>query len=130
MVGSIRSWVDRGPWLAQQLRQLDDVGGDAPGLVAGEQLRRRPASRFVLFQAAAVATPADEQRQVLHFAQAAAEAISLDEAETRALIDQQLKDSGWEADTKETRYASGTRPVKGRNLAIAASPRADRRHSR
>ena len=25
---------------AQQLRQLDDVGGDAPGLVAGEQLGR------------------------------------------------------------------------------------------
>jgi type I restriction enzyme R subunit len=75
-------------------------------------------------QAAAVATPAAEQQQVLHFAQAAAEAISLDEAETRALIDQQLKDSGWEADTKEMRYASGTRPVKGRNLAIAEWPTA------
>src|SRR5207248_5293271 len=39
-------------------------------------------------------------------------------------IDQQLKDSGWEADTKEMRYASGTRPVKGRNLAIAEWPTA------
>jgi hypothetical protein len=27
--------------LAQQLRQLGDVGGDAPGLVAGEEMRRR-----------------------------------------------------------------------------------------
>jgi len=27
--------------LAQQLRQLGEVGGDAPGFVAGEQLRRR-----------------------------------------------------------------------------------------
>ena len=40
------------------------------------------------------------------------------------LIDQQLRDSGWEADTKALRYASGTRPVKGRNLAIAEWPTA------
>ena len=32
----------------QQLRQLGDVGGDAPGLVAGEQLGRRAATRLVL----------------------------------------------------------------------------------
>jgi hypothetical protein len=30
---------------AQQLRQLGGVGGDAPGLVAGEEVRRRPPSR-------------------------------------------------------------------------------------
>ena len=28
--------------IAQQLRQLGDVGGDAPGLVIGEELRRLP----------------------------------------------------------------------------------------
>ena len=33
---------------AQQLRQLGDVGGDAPGLVAGEQLGRRAPSRLIL----------------------------------------------------------------------------------
>ena len=32
----------------QQLRQLGDVGGDAPGFIAGEQISRRSASRFVL----------------------------------------------------------------------------------
>jgi hypothetical protein len=32
------------PSLPQQLRQLGDVGGDAPGLVAGEQLGRRAPS--------------------------------------------------------------------------------------
>jgi hypothetical protein len=32
----------------QQLRQLGDVGGDAPGLVAGEQLGRRPPAGLVL----------------------------------------------------------------------------------
>ena len=54
----------------------------------------------------------------------AATKIDLDEAATRALIDQQLRDSGWEADTKEMRYASGARPAKGRNLAIAEWPTA------
>ena len=43
-----RKWVDRGLWLAQQLRQLGDVGGDAPGLVAGEQVRRRAPSGLIL----------------------------------------------------------------------------------
>jgi hypothetical protein len=33
---------------AYQLRQLGDVGGDAPGLVAGEEMRRRAASRLLL----------------------------------------------------------------------------------
>ena len=89
-----------------------------------EAARNQLAQQLASLQAAAEASPAAEQQQVLQFAQAAAEAISLDEAETRALIDQQLRDSGWEADTKEMRYASGTRPVKGRNLAIAEWPTA------
>ena len=57
-------------------------------------------------------------------AEEAAKAIDLDEAETRALIDQQLRDRGWEADTKTLRYASGARPAKGRNMAIAEWPTA------
>jgi hypothetical protein len=32
----------------QQLRQLGDVGGDALSLVAGEEVRRRAASRLLL----------------------------------------------------------------------------------
>ena len=41
------------------------------------------------------------------------------ESETRILIDEQLRKVGWEADTNNLRYSNGTRPVKGRNLAIA-----------
>jgi type I restriction enzyme, R subunit len=52
----------------------------------------------------------------------AAAKIDLDESATRALIDQQLRDGGWEADTKEMRYASGLRPAKGCNLAVAEWP--------
>lgn len=41
------------------------------------------------------------------------------ESETRILIDEQLRKVGWEADTRNLRYSKGTRPEKGRNLAIA-----------
>jgi type I restriction enzyme R subunit len=58
----------------------------------------------------------------LELARSAAEKINLDEAETRTLIDQQLRDAGWEADTRALRFASGARPIKGRNRAIAEWP--------
>ena len=41
------------------------------------------------------------------------------EAETRYMIDEQLRQVGWEANTQELRYSKGVRPAKGRNLAIA-----------
>lgn len=44
------------------------------------------------------------------------------EAETRYLIDEQLRKVGWEADTEKLRYSKGTRPEKGRNIAIAEWP--------
>lgn len=44
------------------------------------------------------------------------------EAETRYMIDEQLRLVGWEADTEVLRYSKGTRPAKGRNIAIAEWP--------
>ena len=41
------------------------------------------------------------------------------EAQTRCLIDEQLRKAGWEADTTNLRYSKGTRPVKGRILLSA-----------
>ena len=38
------------------------------------------------------------------------------EAETRILIDEQLRKVGWEADTNNLRYSKGTRPINGRNI--------------
>jgi len=55
-------------------------------------------------------------------ADAAAAEINIDEASTRTLIDTQLRARGWEVDTQEMRYATGTRPAKGRNMAIAEWP--------
>jgi len=48
--------------------------------------------------------------------------LRLSEKETRYLIDEQLRQVGWEADTENLRYAKGARPQKGRNIAIAEWP--------
>lgn len=48
--------------------------------------------------------------------------VKLSEAQTRELIDEQLRKVGWEADTDKIRYSKGVRPAKGRNLAIAEWP--------
>lgn len=48
--------------------------------------------------------------------------VRLSEAQTRELIDEQLRKVGWEADTEEIRYSKGYRPARGKNLAIAEWP--------
>lgn len=65
-------------------------------------------------------TATKEERQ-----SASAEAIlntKLTESQTRAIIDEQLRRVGWEADTENLRYSKGTHPQKGKNLAIAEWP--------
>jgi type I restriction enzyme R subunit len=52
----------------------------------------------------------------------AAEQVELSEAATRELIDAQLRQAGWEADSQSLRYSQGARPQKHRNLAIAEWP--------
>ena len=44
------------------------------------------------------------------------------EAQTRCLIDEQLRKAGWEADTINLRYSKGILPVKGRNIVISEWP--------
>lgn len=83
------------------------------------------AEQLVEWQSTAVASPAAEKQQVLQSAQAAADAIDLDEADTRALIDEQLRERGWDADTVNLRYAKGARPIKGKSMAIAEWPTAN-----
>lgn len=69
--------------------------------------------------AAAKAVAADERRKR---ALAAASQRQKAEAETRYMIDTQLRKVGWEADTENLRYCKGIRPQKGKNLAIAEWP--------
>jgi len=80
--------------------------------------------RLAAYQSQAAQSSSAETIAYQQRASAAAAKIDLDEAETRAIIDQQLRDRGWEADTVELRHSRGVRPVKGRNMAIAEWPTA------
>jgi type I restriction enzyme R subunit len=73
-------------------------------------------------QAAAAQAPASAINQVIAKAETAAASISLDEVATREIIDAQLRNRGWEIDTALLRYSAGSRPVKGRAMAIAEWP--------
>jgi type I restriction enzyme R subunit len=73
--------------------------------------------------AAQTITPA-ERSELFERAEAAAEALDLDESDTRRLVDAQLRALGWEVDSETLVHAEGARPQKGRNLAIAEWPTA------
>ncbi|AVH14341.1 type I restriction-modification system endonuclease [Acinetobacter indicus] len=62
------------------------------------------------------------QPALVQSAKIASQSFDLTEAQTRKLIDQQLKDAGWIADTENFRYSKGTRPLLGQNMAIAEYP--------
>lgn len=65
---------------------------------------------------------ANQRQQLSRNTQAATQHIVLDEALTRILIDQQLIEAGWQADSESLSFKQGTRPEKGQNLAIAEWP--------
>jgi len=48
--------------------------------------------------------------------------MTLQEDETRVIIDHQLQTAGWQADTQSLRHALGVRPVKGVDKAISEWP--------
>ena len=94
----------------------DTKGADT----ASEQAQEEKLVKQAEEKAAASDLVAKEKRR-----QQAAKAASQrqkTEAETRYIIDQQLRQVGWEADTENLRFSKGTRPEKGRNLAIAEWP--------
>ena len=73
-------------------------------------------------QSAAAASPPAAAVAIVEQATKAADAMNLDEADTRRLIDSQLVLAGWEADSVELSYPKGARPQKGKNLAISEWP--------
>jgi type I restriction enzyme R subunit len=87
-----------------------------------EAERQRMESELAVRQAQAA--PRDIPALVSQ-AQAAEGQLELDEATTRNLIDEQLREAGWQADTAALRYAHGARPKKGQNRAIAEWPTAN-----
>lgn len=62
------------------------------------------------------------QKERVKRAETVSSMMEWNEAQTRCLIDEQLRKAGWEADTVNLRYSKGIRPVKGRNIAISEWP--------
>ncbi|MBI5018031.1 MAG: type I restriction-modification system endonuclease [Deltaproteobacteria bacterium] len=89
-----------------------------------EQAKAALEGRLAGLQLVAEAQPKAEIASFTAAAHTAAQAVHLDEAETRQLIDRQLRQAGWEADSALLRYSAGTRPEKGKNRAIAEWPTA------
>jgi type I restriction enzyme R subunit len=84
--------------------------------------RVRYEAELASLQTQAQSQSAAEQQTQLERTVHAAAKVNLDEAATRAIIDEQLRAAGWEANTQELRFARGTRPEKGRLLAVAEWP--------
>ena len=87
-----------------------------------EQERNKLIDQLAVLQAAS--TP-PQTVALIELAQQTAAEIDLDEAATRAIIDRQLRNRGWEVDTEVLRYGRGARPAKGRTMAIAEWPTAN-----
>ncbi|MCK5943692.1 MAG: type I restriction-modification system endonuclease, partial [Planctomycetes bacterium] len=75
-------------------------------------------------QAAAAQAPRERIEELVQSAQDAGsvDQLDLDEAATRRLIDVELRDAGWEADSESLTFAGGARPAKSVNRAIAEWP--------
>lgn len=84
-------------------------------------------THLIQVQTQATSTPEQTIQQTIAQAQVAETQVSLDERETRRLIDAQLRAAGWEVDSEVLTYQNGTRPQKGKNLAIAEWTTADGR---
>ena len=79
-------------------------------------------ARLAELQVAAQRQGAAAMASLKQASRQATERLELDEAATRLLIDEQLRQAGWEADTQTLRHGKGARPQKNRNYAIAEWP--------
>ncbi|MBX3184553.1 MAG: type I restriction-modification system endonuclease [Polyangiaceae bacterium] len=87
-----------------------------------EQSKAALAQKLADEQAKGLAQPKETVAALLAAADTAADAVELDEADTRKLIDAQLREAGWTVDTATLSFSKGARPEKGKHLAIAEWP--------
>lgn len=92
--------------------------------LAAEVAKAQPAveQKLAAEQAQNVVPARGKVAALITAASNAASEVELDEADTRKLIDAQLRAAGWTVDTIALSYSQGARPEKGRNLAIAEWP--------
>ncbi len=104
-----------------QLSSVDEERGFWEQMASeAEQAKTALAAQLAATQQAATNTPAPLKWP--QAADSAAKLVELDEQDTRKLIDQQLREAGWQADTPSLKYSRGIRPQKGQHLAIAEWP--------
>jgi type I restriction enzyme R subunit len=87
-----------------------------------DQAKAALAAKLAQLQAVGAAQPAAVVATLVTAGDQASQAVELDEADTRVIIDDQLKAVGWEADSRKLTYAKGARPEVHRNKAIAEWP--------
>lgn len=87
-----------------------------------EQAKLVLAQSMIELQRVTMTQPKDVLVKIVTAANKAVDAVQLDEAETRKLIDQQLRQAGWEVDSDALKFNQGARPEKNRNRAIAEWP--------
>lgn len=92
-----------------------------------EEAEKRLAAELAALQARAAAQPPEALKQLAAASAQATEKLELDEADTRRLIDAQLREAGWEADSERLTHEGGARPEPGRNQAIAEWPTSEGR---
>ncbi|WP_257451373.1 type I restriction-modification system endonuclease [Archangium lipolyticum] len=114
---------------AEARRRLDAeerARRDAEDCAVWQQLAEEAEKRLVeelnTLQTQAAAQPPEALKLLAAASYQAGEKLELDEAETRRLIDAQLREAGWEVDSERLTHESGARPVAGRNLAISEWP--------
>jgi len=92
--------------------------------IEAEQAKATLEEQLAEQQTAAASQPKGAFAKYVKAASKAAESVQLDEANTRTLIDQKLKQAGWQADSTTLTHTKGARPEKGKNLAIGEWPTA------
>src|SRR5207244_1594479 len=103
-----REAEDRAVWEALAAEQ------EAANVALAGQLR--------VLRAQAAAEAPSARAALLQLSEQAAEAIELDEADTRLIVDAKLRAIGWQADTNRLRHALGIRPDPSGAIAVAEWP--------
>src|SRR5690554_7270423 len=82
-------------------------------------LRRRP--RYTLFPYTTLFRSNQQRKQVAKQTKAATDTLVLNEELTRILIDQQLQEAGWEADSQDITFQNGARPEDRKSTRLNSS---------
>jgi type I restriction enzyme, R subunit len=90
--------------------------------IEADQAKAELTKRLAALQASSLTQSKSSLKTYIKASNQATESVQLDEASTRKLIDEQLRQAGWEVDSLSLTYQKGTRPTKSKNLAIAEWP--------